>query len=100
MRFEVQPDGSLGNGKVFVDATSSPEEGVPDGMKVDKKGNIYAAGPGGLWLMSPQGKHIGTIGLPSAPSNCNWGDKDGKTLYITTGIGVYRVRLNIEGVRP
>lgn len=100
MRFEVQPDGSLANGKVFVEATSSPEEGVPDGMKVDKKGNIYAAGPGGLWLMSPQGKHIGTIVLPSAPSNCNWGDKDGKTLYITTGIGVYRVRLSIEGVRP
>jgi gluconolactonase len=100
MRFKVQPDGGLANGKIFVDANSSPEDGVPDGMKVDKKGNIYGTGPGGLWLMSPGGKHIGTIVLPHNPSNCNWGDKDGKTLYITAGTGVYRVRLNIEGVRP
>jgi len=100
MRFEVQPDGGLANGKIFVDVNSSPEEGVPDGMKVDKKGNIYATAPGGLWVMTPEGKHIGTIVLPSAPSNCNWGDRDGKTLYITTGAGVFRVRLNIEGVRP
>lgn len=100
MRFEVQPDGGLANGKVFVDASGSPEDGAPDGMKVDKKGNIYATGPGGIWLMSPEGKHIGTIVLPYNPTNCNWGDKDGKTLYITAGTGVYRVRLNIEGVRP
>jgi gluconolactonase len=100
MRFEVQTDGSLANGKTFVDASGSPGDGVPDGMKVDKKGNIYATGPGGLWLMSPEGKHVGTIVLPSNPANCNWGDKDGKTLYITAGTGVYRVRLNIEGVRP
>ena|SRR5439155_8358431 len=100
MRFPVQPAGDLGAGKVFVNATDSPEEGVPDGMKVDKRGNIYAAGPGGIWLMSPEGKHLGTIVLPFNPSNCNWGNNDGKTLYITAGSGVYRVRLNMQGIRP
>jgi gluconolactonase len=100
MRFEVTPDGGLANGQIFADASGSPEDGVPDGMKVDKKGNVYATGPGGIWLMSPEGKHIGTIVLPSNAANCNWGDKDGKTLYITAGTGIYRVRLNIEGIRP
>lgn len=100
MRFEVRSDGGLADGKVLLDASGSPEEGNPDGMKVDKKGNIYATGPGGLWLLTPSGKHIGTIVLPSNPANCAWGDKDGKTLYITAGTGVYRVRLKIEGVRP
>ena len=61
MRYEVQPDGSLNNGKIFFDMTSAPGEDALDGMKVDKAGNLYVSGPGGLWILSPEGKHLGTI---------------------------------------
>jgi gluconolactonase len=100
MRYEVQADGTVAQGKVFYDATSSTEDGLPDGMKVDKQGNIYSTGPGGVWIFSPQGKHLGTIKPPEIPANCNWGDKDGKTLYMTARTGLYRIRLKIPGVRP
>jgi gluconolactonase len=96
--FDVKPDGNLANARVFYDLAR--EEGLPDGMKVDRKGNIYATGPGGVWIFSENGKHLGTIKLPITPSNCNWGDQDGKSLYITGGTFLYRVRLNISGVRP
>ena len=99
MRYEVKPDGSVANGKLFYDATSSPEDGSPDGMKVDQKGNIYSAGPGGVWVFSPAGKHLGTIKPGEKVANCNWGD-DGKTLYITASTSLYRIRLKIPGVRP
>ena len=100
MRYAVQPDGTVANGKVFFDATSSPEDGAPDGMKVDQKGNIYGTGPGGVWIFSPEGKHLGTIKPPEVPANCNWGDADGKTLYMTARTGLYRIRLKIPGIRP
>ena len=100
MRYELKPDGTVANGKVFFDATSSTEAGSPDGMKVDQKGNVYGTGPGGVWIFSPQGKHLGTIKPPEVPANCNWGDADGKTLYMTARTGLYRIRLKIAGVRP
>jgi gluconolactonase len=100
MRYEVQPDGSLKNGKLFFDMTSAPGEDALDGMKVDKAGNLYVSGPGGLWIISPQGKHLGTIIPPKHPHNFAWGDADGKTLYICARSGLYRIKLNIEGVRP
>ena len=100
MRYEVKPDGSVANGKVFYDASSSTEGGLPDGMKVDQKGNVYGTGPGGVWIFSPQGKHMGTIKLPEIPANCNWGDDDGRALYITARTGLYRIRLKIAGIRP
>ncbi len=100
MRFDVSPDGTIANPQVFFDATASTEDGLPDGMKVDQKGNLYCTGPGGLWIFSPQGKHLGTIKLPEIPANCNWGDRDAKTLYLTARTGLYRVRLNIRGIRP
>ena len=100
MRFEVQPDGSLANDTVFYDVTQETEEGLPDGMKVDKKGNLYCTGPGGVWIFSPDGKHLGTIKPPEVPANCAWGGSDGKTLYITAQTGLYRIRLEAEGVRP
>src|SRR5690348_14202916 len=99
-RYEVRPDGSIANGKIFVDMNSSKEEGVPDGMKIDQKGNIYGAGPGGVWILSPEGKHLGTIKPAEDPANLAWGDADGKTLYFTARTGLYRVRLNIAGIRP
>ncbi len=100
MRFEVKSDGTLAGGSMFYDVTSSTEDGLPDGMKVDRKGNLYCTGPGGVWIFSAQGKHLGTIKLPEIPANCNWGDQDGKTLYMTARTGLYRIRLKIAGVRP
>jgi gluconolactonase len=96
MRYDVQPDGTVRNGQVFFDVTASTENGLPDGMKLDAKGNLYCAGPGGVWVFSPEGDHLGTIVTPETPANCNWGD-DGKTLYITAETSLYRVKLAVEG---
>jgi gluconolactonase len=98
MQYDVQPDGSVSNGRVFFDVTAEKEDGLPDGMKVDAKGNLYCAGPGGVWVFSPDGKHLGTIKPPETPANCNWGD-DGKTLYITARTGLYRIKLATQGER-
>jgi gluconolactonase len=90
MRYDVAADGTLANGRVLADLTSKVD-GLADGMKVDARGNIYTAGPGGIWILSPDGKHLGTIRPPETPANCAWGD-DGKTLYMTAVTSVYRVR--------
>jgi len=90
MRYDVAADGLLSNGRVLADLTSKVD-GLADGLKVDAKGNIYTSGPGGVWVLSPDGKHLGTIQPPEVPANCGWGD-DGKTLYMTAVTGVYRVR--------
>jgi gluconolactonase len=90
MRYDVASDGTLGNGRVFADLTSKVD-GLADGMKVDARGNIYTTGPGGIWILSPAGKHLGTIRPPEIPANCAWGD-DGKMLYMTAVTSVYRVR--------
>jgi gluconolactonase len=92
----VAADGSVSNGRVFADVTAEKEDGVPDGMKVDSRGNVYAAGPGGVWVFAPDGKRLGAIKPPETPANCNWGD-DGKSLYITARTGVYRVKLAVSG---
>jgi gluconolactonase len=65
-------------------------------MKVDSQGNVYATGPGGVWIFSPEGKHLGTIKTPETPANCAWGD-DGKSLYITANTGLYRIKLAVAG---
>src|SRR5580698_5869635 len=98
-RCDVGADGDISNCRVFADATSSPDRGVPDGMKVDSAGNVYGVGPGGLWVFSPAGKHLGTIRPPESPSSCAWGD-DGKTLYITARTSIYKVRVNVAGEKP
>jgi gluconolactonase len=100
MRYEVKPDGSVANGRLFYDATSDTSAGGPDGMKVDRKGNVYGAGPAGVWIFSPDGEHLGTLKMPEVVANCHWGDADGRTLYITASTSVYRIRLKIPGVRP
>jgi gluconolactonase len=100
MRFEVTAKGQLANPQVLYDVTSSTAEGLPDGMKVDVKGNLYCTGPGGVWIFSPDGKHLGTIQPPEVPANCAWGDADGKTLYMTARTGLYRIKLGIAGIRP
>ena len=100
MRYEVRPDGDLAEGRVFFDMTSAPGDDAIDGIKVDQRGNLYVSGPGGLWILSPEGKHLGTLRGPEHPHNMAWGDDDGRTLYLTAQTSVYRVRLNIPGVRP
>lgn len=100
MRYEANADGTLSNGLLFFDMTSSPDKGVPDGMKVDQQGNLYVTGPGGIWIISHNGKHLGTIKGPELPANVAWGDEDGKTLYVTAETGLYRIRLSIPGILP
>jgi gluconolactonase len=96
MAYDVKPDGTVANGRVFYDVTAEKDEGLPDGMKVDSKGNLYCSGPGGTWVFSPDGKHIGTIKPPETPANCGWGD-DGKSLYITARTSLYRIKLDVDG---
>ena len=100
MRYEVNADGTLSKGKVFFDMTSAEGEDALDGLKIDQKGNLYVSGPGGLWIISPEGKHLGTIAGPEHPHNFAWGDDDGKTLYLCAKTGLYRIRLSVPGIRP
>jgi len=97
MRYTVKPDGTLADGKLLYDATADKRPGAPDGMKVDGEGNIYSAGPGGVSIISPEGKLLGTLLIPMRVSNVAWGGADRKTLYITGGGSIYRVRLSIAG---
>lgn len=100
MRYDVRPDDTITSGKVFIDMTEDKAPGVPDGMKVDQKGNVYCTGPGGFWIMSPDGKHLGTVKTPELPANLAFGDADAKTLYLTARTGLYRIHLKIAGIRP
>ncbi|MBK9168523.1 MAG: SMP-30/gluconolactonase/LRE family protein [Bryobacterales bacterium] len=99
MRYEVKADGTLASGQVFADVTTQEAPGLPDGLKIDKFGNLYCTGPGGVWVFNPGGKHLGTIRPPETPANVTFGDADGQMLYMTARTGLYRVRLNVEGIR-
>jgi gluconolactonase len=67
---------------------------------VDKNGNLYGAGPGGVWILSPSGKHLATIEVPETVGNLTWGDEDAKALDITASTSIYRIRLSIPGIMP
>jgi len=99
MRYDVAADGTVSNGRIFYDLAGAKEQGIPDGLKVDSQGNIYAAGPEGVWVFSPNGTHLGTIQPGETAANCAWG-QDGKTLYITASTSVYRIRVAIPGEKP
>ncbi len=77
--------------------TSAPGEDAIDGIKVDKAGNVFVSGPGGLWVFSPEGKHLGTLRGPEHPHNMAWGDADRQTLYLAAQTGIYRIRLKNSG---
>ena len=96
--YEVEGNGmlDLGSERLFIDMRGDDRPGGLDGMKVDVEGNVYCTGPGGIWVMNPEGAHIGTI-LHRAV-NLNWGDDDWKTLYFTGPTSINRIRLNIPGV--
>lgn len=96
MAYDVAADGSVSNGRVFADATADTTPGMPDGLKLDTNGNAYATMPGGVWVIAPDGRHLGTIRAPEVAANVGWGD-DGRSLYITAETGVYRVQLTAAG---
>jgi gluconolactonase len=98
--YDVAADGSLMNGRIFGEEPGGKGDGVPDGIKVDKRGNLYVTGPKGIWVWDSRGHHLGTIALPEQPANLTWGDKDYRTLYITATKSVYRLRMNAEGYLP
>ncbi len=100
MRYQVNSDGTVSGGAVLFDATSDKRVGGPDGIKVDTEGDLYGTGPGGIWIFSPGGKHIGTIALPGRAGNLAWGDQDAKSLYITASDSLYKVRVKVPGLRP
>ena len=97
MRYTVKPDGTVGDPKLLYDATNDPRPGAPDGMKVDVNGNIYSAGPGGVWIFSPDGKPLGTIVMPERVGNLTFGGPDRKTLYIAASGSIYRINVSIAG---
>ena len=98
MAFDVKSDGTIENGRVLFNATAwtKTKPGVPDGMKVDEAGNIFGAGPGGIHVISPGGKHLGSIETGVPTGNLAWGE-DGSTLFITSNANVFRLRLTTKG---
>jgi gluconolactonase len=97
MRYPVRRDGRLGRGEVFFDMTGAPGEEALDGLKVDSAGNLYVSGPGGVWILSASGRHLGTIRAPRLPANFAWGGADGRTLYMTARSTLYRMPLLVAG---
>jgi gluconolactonase len=98
--YDVAADATLSNGRIFGEEPGGKDDGVPDGIKVDKKGNLYVTGPKGIWVWDPQGHHLGTIVVPEQPANLAWGDADYRTLYITATTSVYRLRTKAQGFVP
>jgi gluconolactonase len=98
--YDFHSDGSLSNGRVFASEAGPAKGGVPDGMKVDRDGNLYVTGPEGIWVWDADGHHLGTIVLPEQPANLAWGDPDYGTLYITATKSVYKLRTNTKGFVP
>ncbi len=98
--YDVMPDSSLTNGRIFGEQPGDKGDGVPDGMKVDKNGNLYVTGPKGIWVWDPQGHHLGTIAMSEQPANLAWGDADYGTLYITATTAVYRLKTKAHGFVP
>jgi gluconolactonase len=99
MRYPVLDDGTVGGGQVFFDMTAAPGEDALDGIKVDVEGRLYVSGPGGLWIIAADGRHLGTIRGPKHPHNLAWGE-DGNVLYLTAQSAIYRLPLRVRGIRP
>ncbi len=98
--YDVAPDGPLANGRIFGEEPGSKHEGVPDGIKVDKSGNLFVTGPKGIWVWDANDNQLGTIAIPKQPANLTWGDKDYRTLYITATTSVNRLQMKTSGYVP
>jgi gluconolactonase len=97
-RYDVQPDDTLTNSRLLIDLSGDKAPGITDGMRVDSKGDIYSTGPGGVWIISPEGKHLGTILTPEKAANLTFGDPDWKTVYIAAKPTIYKIRVNTPGL--
>ena len=99
--FDVRPDGSLANGRMFFEGIGSGviEEGIPDGMKCDERGNVWVTGPGGVWVISPAGEHLGTVEVPENVGNLTFGGPGWRTLYLPSTTSLYRIRTKVAGDR-
>jgi gluconolactonase len=97
-KYELNEDGSVRKKAIFFDASSFIGVGYMDGIEIDSRGNVYATAPGGIWVFSAEGKHLGTIPSPEIASNLAWGGKDFKTLYATCQGSIYAIRLKIKGL--
>lgn len=98
--YDFQSDGTLANGRIFGEEPGGKGDGVPDGMKLDRAGNLYVTGPGGIWVWSPQGEHLGTILMPEQPANLAWGGANLDTLYLTATTSVYKLKTSTQGLVP
>jgi len=97
--FPVKEDGTIGEGSVLYDATENVKKGLPglpDGLKVDAKGNIWATGPGGVYILTPEGKLLGRISTGERTANCSWGN-DGSVLYLTADMYLCRIQTKTMG---
>ena len=95
-RYDVKPDGTLENGRLLIDMKDRVP-GITDGLRVDAKGNIWETGPGGVWVITPEGRHIGTIKTPELAANVEFGDPDRRTLYIGARTAIYKIRTKVTG---
>ena len=95
--FDVNADGTLANSRMFFEGigTGVIEEGIPDGMKVDELGNIWVTGPQGVWIISADGEHLGTVEVPEHVGNHTWGGPDWHTLFIPSSTSVYTIRTKV-----
>ena len=98
--YDVVAGGTLANGRIFAEEPGGKGDGVPDGMRVDRQGNIYVTGPEGIWVWDAQGHHLGTIVVPEQPANLTWGDGDYQTLYVTATKSLYKLRTKSRGFVP
>jgi gluconolactonase len=98
--YDFATDGTLSHGRIFGEEPGAKNDGVPDGIKVDKNGNLFVTGPKGIWVWDAKGNHLGTIVMPEQPANLTCGDKDYRTLYITATTSVYRLEMKTQGYVP
>jgi gluconolactonase len=98
--YDFVPNGTLVNGRIFGEEPGGKGDGVPDGIKLDRQGNVYVTGPGGIWVWDAEGHHLGTILLPEQPANLAWGGPNLGTLYITATTSVYKLDTHAIGFLP
>jgi gluconolactonase len=94
-RYDVGPGDSISNERLFIDMSKDKADGGNDGMRTDSRGNLYDSGPGGVWIISPDGKHLGTILTPDRISNLSFGGPDGKTLFLTGRSSIMTIRVKV-----